>query len=142
MIRKYIDRLLNEWITYSKIIIAVDFDDTISPWRLNSEEDIKQTNIVRLLQQAKHVGAYITIFTACSEDRYAEITQRCDSLGIKIDSINKNPIELPYGNNNKIYANIFLDDRAGLNEAMEILHTTLYEYSGYLQNHKHLDEIG
>jgi hypothetical protein len=25
---------------------------------------------------------------------------------------------------------------------MEILHTTLYEYSGYLQNHKHLDEIG
>ena len=32
---------------------------------------------------------------------------------------------LPYGNNGKIYANIYLDDRAGLEEALIILEKAL-----------------
>jgi hypothetical protein len=138
--RKYVDRLLNEWKQHGKIIIATDFDDTISTWRL---QDSETCNIViEILKQAKYTGAYIVVFTACKEDRYDEIKNYCKSKGLEIDAINKNPIELPYGNHSKIYANIFLDDRAGLNESLLVLQTALFEYRGYLQNQIKLDDIG
>jgi hypothetical protein len=47
-----------------------------------------------------------------------------------IDSINENPINLPYGHHGKIYANIYLDDRAGLNEALNILEFAMYKIKG------------
>jgi hypothetical protein len=126
-IQPYIDRLYNEWTTHGKIIIGVDFDDTIFPWRAATQEDCDR--VITLLKRAKHTGVYITIHTACSRERYEEIQNYCKEKGLTIDSINENPIELPYGNDKKIYANIFLDDRAGLNESLEILETTMYRIS-------------
>ncbi len=123
---KYAKRLIEEWNQYGKILVAVDFDDTLAPWKLNTEEDCKP--IFNLLALCKEVGAYIIIFTACNEDRYDEIKKYCYDRGLIIDSVNKNPIDLPYGNQNKIYANIFIDDRAGLDEACEIL-----EFAAYTQ---------
>jgi hypothetical protein len=128
---KYSQRLLEEWKQHGKIIIAVDYDDTISPWRLHKEDDIYQTGIVDKLRVAKETGAYIVAFTACNEDRYPEIKQRFESLKIELDSINQNPINLPYGNQTKIYANIFLDDRAGLDQALSDLSDAMYEYRAY-----------
>lgn len=128
---KYIKRLTQEWLQYGRIILGCDFDDTISPWKFNSEEDLLQiTKIVKLLTEAKRTGAYIVIFTSCNEDRHDEIKLYCQSLGLEIDSINKNPIELPYGNSGKIYANIFLDDRAGLLESLDVLETAMYRVRG------------
>lgn len=121
---KYIKRLSKEWEEHGKIIIAVDFDDTISPWKLNDQKECDK--IISALRDCKNVGAFISIFTACKEDRYEEIRKYCLSKELKIDSINQNPIELPYGNQNKIYANIFIDDRAGLNEALAILLESMY----------------
>lgn len=125
---KYRKRLYKEWSTYGKIIIGVDFDDTISPWGFRDEEDLlslKKT--VDLLKIAKETGAYIVIFTACNVDRYSEIESYCSKNGLTIDTINKNAIDLPYGNDGKIYANIFLDDRAGLTEALSILEDVMYK---------------
>ena len=130
---KYKERLFNEWMQHGKIVIAVDFDDTVSPWKLNSVEDIEKSGIFELLRNAKYTGAYLVAFTACKEDRFDEIRGFFRSKGLELDSINQNPIELPYGNHSKIYANIFLDDRAGLNEAMEILNDAMYMYRGVLQ---------
>jgi len=31
--KKHVERLALEWARHGKIIIAVDFDDTISPWK-------------------------------------------------------------------------------------------------------------
>ena len=138
--RKYVNRLVNEWKEHGKILCAVDFDDTISPWRLQDQETCD--TIIEILKQVKQTGAYLIVFTACNADRYPEIISYCESKGLKIDEINKNPISLPYGNNGKVYANIFLDDRAGLNESILTLQTALYEYRGYLQNQQQLDEIG
>ena len=133
MKRKYVERLLEEWKQYGKIIIAVDYDDTISPWKL-SQTNINETGIVDLLKQAQLTGAYIVCFTACDQSRYEEIRKRFSALGITLDKINENPISLPYGNQNKIYANIFLDDRAGLIESLSILEEALYMYRGFLQS--------
>lgn len=49
---------------------------------------------------------------------------------MEIDAINENPIPLPYGKNGKVYANIFIDDRAGLNESLQILEFAMYKIKG------------
>ena len=126
---KYQQRLLDEWIQYGKIIIAVDYDDTLAPWRLNSKEELKP--LWELLKQCKYTGAYVTIFTACDNSRYPEILEYCKLMDFTPDSINQNPISLPYGNQNKVYANIFIDDRAGMNEAIQTLEFCLYKYRGW-----------
>lgn len=136
-LKKYIERLYNEWISYDRIIVAVDWDDTLSPWKLNSKEECYP--VWDLLKKVKSTGAYIVIFTACKEDRYNEIKKECDLGGLDIDSINKNPIDLPYGNNTKIYANIFIDDRAGLQQAMDILETAMYKVRGHREQEKLLN---
>lgn len=128
---KYTKRLCEEWKQYGKIIIAVDFDDTIRNWKLNNNEIYEK--VLDLLRKCKETGAYIVVFTACNEDRYPEILKYCSSHGIEIDKINQNPIELPYGNQNKIYANIFLDDRAGLEEALKILEDAMWQIRGDLK---------
>ena len=122
--KKYIDRLADEWMQHGKIIVAVDFDDTISPWKTNDQQDCDQ--VIQVLKDVCLVGAYITIFTACKEDRFEQIKNYCTEKGLTINSINQNPIDLPYGNQNKVYANIFIDDRAGINEALEILKESMY----------------
>lgn len=123
----YLDRLEKEWRQHGKIIIACDYDDTISPWNLNGFDPSRTIGILKI---AKETGAYITIFTACNEERYPEIEKYCESKGLKIDSINKTPIDLPYGRGGKVYANIFIDDRAGINEALNILEFAMYKIRG------------
>ncbi len=122
-IDKYVNRLYQEWKTHEKIIISVDYDDTLYPFKLDNTEDVVRT--VKLVKQAQEIGAYIVIFTASTSDRYKEIKSYCNDLGINVDSINTNPIKLPYGNNGKIYYNINICDRSGLNQALDILEETM-----------------
>lgn len=127
---KYAKRLLEEWKQHGKIIISVDYDDTIYPWRKDfNEEDIART--IDLVKIAHSTGAYIVIFTASDTDRYDEIKTHCDKIKLPIDAINKNAIPLPYGNNGKIYYNINLCDRSGLVESLDILQTAMYAYRSY-----------
>jgi hypothetical protein len=128
---KYELRLFQEWKQHGKIVIAVDFDDTIYPWKFRNADDMESFDrLVNLLQVAKATGAYITIFSACAPDRYEEIQNYCTKIKLPIDSINANPITLPYGNNGKVYANIYLDDRAGLLESIKMLETVMYHIRG------------
>jgi thiol-disulfide isomerase/thioredoxin len=123
----YLERLENEWRQHGKIIIACDYDDTISHWKL---KDYDPSRTIEILKIAKQTGAYIVIFTACNPLRYEEIKSYCASIGLEIDSINETPIDLPYGKDKKIYANIFIDDRAGLNESLNILEFAMYRIRG------------
>jgi hypothetical protein len=133
----YLERLENEWMTHGKIIIACDFDDTISPWRMHNADF---NRVIEVLKTAKQTGAYIVIFTACNPSRYDEIRKYCSDAGLTIDTINQNPIELPYGNTGKVYANIFIDDRAGLNESLNILEFASYRIRG--KRSTVIDEVG
>lgn len=127
--QKYIDRLYNEWKQHGKIILSVDYDSTIFPYQtIDNEDDIKRAiSVIRVAQQT---GAYIVIFTASNEQRHEEILDYCKRIGIHVDSINKNPIELPYGHNGKIYYNINICDRSGMNEALDILESAMYKIRG------------
>ena len=123
----YVDRLTNEWLQHEKIIVACDYDDTLSPWKM---KNFDFDTVFDIIKAAKYTGAYIVIFTACNPDRYDEIRDFCKSKGLIIDAINKTPIDLPYGKTGKIYANIFIDDRAGLYESLAILERAMYNVRG------------
>lgn len=125
---KYVERLYREWQQHGKIIISVDYDDTIFPWGLNNKEDMERT--IKLVQIAHQTGAYIVIFTASDPSRHEEIQKHCESIRLPIVSINVNPIELPYGKNGKIYYNINLCDRSGLTQALDILEEAMYKIRG------------
>lgn len=132
---KYALRLAKEWKQHSKIVLALDFDSTISYWNtIENQLDIQKT--IDLVKEAQKLGVYTVIFTACHPDRYPEIIKHCTNIGLKIDSINENPFNLPYGNHGKIYYNHLLDDRAGLEHALDILEFALYSYKGYLEEIK------
>lgn len=128
----YSERLFNEWKQHGKIIISLDFDDTIYLYNaaFNNKSDIERT--IKLVKEAFNTGAYVVIFTASNIDRYEEIQQYCNELQIPINAINKNPIELLYGNHGKIYYNINLCDRSGLVEACNILEEAMDTYRDYL----------
>lgn len=122
---KYIQRLLNEWRTYGKIIISVDYDSTLKHWpTIDNHEDIKR--VIETLQVAKETGAYIVIFTASDIEKFEEIQKYCEEIHLPIDAINRNPIPLPYGNHGKIYYNINLCDRSGLTQSLDILERAMY----------------
>lgn len=137
---KYVQRLAAEWCMHKSIIIAVDFDDTISPWKF-SKDELQGT--IECIKQAQHAGAYIIINTACHPDRFPEIRSYCNSIGINVDLINETPDHIPYGKHGKVYANIFLDDRAGLEEAKQILVAAMSIYRGSMatKSIQHIGEI-
>lgn len=115
-------RLFKEWEKHPKLIIACDFDETVFDTHNRKTEHVM---VIELLRKCKELGFYVVMFTASKIERYNFITKFMNDLGIEIDGINKNVIEMPYGNNGKIYANIFLDDRAGLGQAYTTLSTVI-----------------
>lgn len=135
---KAINRLFTEWKEHGRIIIGLDYDDTISPWRAATQEDCDK--VINLVKLAKSTGAYVVIHTACNPDRYDEIKSYCASKGLELDGINTTPLPLPYGHNTKIYANIFLDDRAGLSESLGILEKAMYKMRGFINEHNVLNQ--
>lgn len=131
---KYVERLYNEWCEHGKIIIAVDFDDTLKPHKgLVNDYSVR---VIALLKQCQREGCYIVINTASDKLRYEAIVHYLTTFGLIINSINENPIKLPFGNYGKVYANIYLDDRAGLLEALDILEEALDMYKLYKQTKK------
>lgn len=134
---KYTQRLFNEWKEHGNIIIGLDFDDTIFPYR---EDFTNHISVINLIKEAIITGAKVIIYTGSAPERYPEVIAYCNKVGIKLSGINENII-VPFGDNRKVYANIYIDDRSGLNEAMTILESALYQYRAYLQELKNYDEV-
>lgn len=117
-----VQRLVAEWVKYERIIIGVDFDDTLMPWGLHGPEHVARMARTRLLlRDCVSLGARIVIHTASLPERYEEVRATCKAEGIAIESINENLPGLKFGTNTKPYANIYLDDRAGIEQALDTL---------------------
>ncbi len=134
------ERLVNEWLEHGKIVLAVDFDDTIFHWRHRSPEECDST--LKLVKWAQTTGAHIMIHSSSDYDRYEEIKEYCESKGLKIDSINANPIELPFGTQGKPYYNWQLCDRSGLQYASEVLEEAIKEVITINNNVINLSDVG
>lgn len=129
---RYSRRLFKEWMTHNKIVLAVDFDDTLFPWGLLAN-DKDRSKAIKLVKKASQLGAYVVIFTASSKERYPEMHKYCHAIGVKIDSINENPIDLPYGHHGKIFYNHNLCDRSGLKGSLKVLKKAIKQYKKYKQ---------
>ena len=128
----YLERLIKEWNRHGRILIGCDIDDTIYPWSMTNDFN-RHINVIK---EAQKIGALLIANTASNiETRREFIENLFKESGLRLDSINENPIDLPYGKWGKIYANIYLDDRAGLNEVINIL-----EYATILRKQSIEDE--
>lgn len=114
-------RLVAEYKKYGSLIVAVDFDNTL--YDFHGVGDTFH-NIIELLRLCKEFDFHITIFTSCNEDRYEFIRQYMKDNDIPFDAINETPDFIPY-KGRKVYYNILLDDRAGLESAYKTLWTVI-----------------
>ena len=113
-------RLLEEYKTYGKLIVAFDYDNTIFDYHNNGGD---YSCVIELLKRCARLGFELILFT-CDEDisdSHRKSTIVYDMLGLAPDGklwINQSSV-LP--RSYKPYYNILLDDRAGLEESYEIL---------------------
>lgn len=56
----YVNRLFEEWVKHKKIIISIDYDDTIYNWNLNNIKD--QEKVISLCKQAYELGILKVIY--------------------------------------------------------------------------------
>lgn len=116
-------RLVGELEKHGKIIIAVDFDDTVYDTHDNGWEYYGVIDTVKAWQRAGL--ADVICWTASLPNRYPFIRQMFLNEDIELDAINEN---MPYieARGPKIYASIYLDDRScGLQESITILNEIL-----------------
>ena len=127
---KYLDtetsyqRLLQEYKKYGSLIIGLDFDDTIFDFhnKGGSYEMVRQ--LVRDLYAA---NCHIIIWTG-NEDT-AFVSNFLRENNIPYHSINEDhPISLKtMGKKRKLYSNVVIDDRSGLNQVYNELTRLLKE---------------
>lgn len=118
-----VNRLFEQYKRTPRLIVACDFDETLYDFH---NKGYKFPHVIQLLKRCNYHNFYIVIFTSSLKSRHEFIRYHCEQIGIKIDGINENVVETPFGQDGaKIFYNIFLDDRAGLGQACEILEKTL-----------------
>ncbi len=122
------NRLIDEYIKYNSLVIAFDFDDTVYDFhkkgRIYSE-------VVSLLQTLKSINCYLICWTG-QEDLDFVKTYLIENR-IPFDAINENP---PFhkSTSRKVYANAYLDDRAGLRQVYDELNNV----TKILSKHKYI----
>ena len=124
-----LNRLRNEWLEHNGLIIAVDFDSTLCPYK-DYEKDDDAEDIRQLVKNLKGAGCTICIWTARGEERHQDAKDWLKANNIEWDCFNDSIEVGPngYTSGRKIYANVYLDDRAGLWQVYHQLNTLLNEY--------------
>lgn len=125
-----LQRLISQYQKQDKLIVAYDFDDTVSPyWCANCTQ---VQSILRRLRD--NIDTYFIVYT--SNDDYDKIKKFLTANDIPFDSINENAPFAPT-KEGKLFYNVFLDDKAGLGEVVNTLDQFLYlVQNGYIQKKK------
>lgn len=117
-------RLYAQYKRTPRLVVACDFDETLFDFH---KAGFTFPRAINLLKRCNALGFYVVIFTASNDGRFPFIEWYMRMIGVKIDAINENVLEesFKYGKSRKIFYNIFLDDRCGLGQAIDILDQTL-----------------
>jgi len=119
-----LEQLKKAYTNHGKIIVGVDFDDTVFPFNRTEENIERCGKVVKVLKTCRN---HITICLFSVADKQSLVYKEhiMDLYGIKPDYINESPI-VKWGECAKPYFNIQLDDKAGLNEALETMEGFLH----------------
>jgi hypothetical protein len=119
-------KLLEDWQNYERIIVGIDFDSTLVPYRKYEGEHCDE--VCQLIRDLKEVcGTFNILWTA---NKYPDkCAAWCESKGIPIDAVNENaPEAIDYFMREgyeepprKLFFNILLDNVAGLSETFNHL---------------------
>jgi hypothetical protein len=114
-------RLKEEWEKYGKIIVAYDVDSTVIPFHDFEKED-DYTEIHNLIHDLHSLNCTLIVFTAAEESRWDGIKEKLKDFGLPYDFFNESPPNIEgVVKKGKVYANIYLDDRASLYASVELL---------------------
>lgn len=113
-----VKRLVNDYLKYGNLFIAFDFDHTVYDTDGIGDTFPKMEALLRFL---KLKGFKLLLFTANEGDNLKMRVQYCKDRGYEPDLINENPVM----DTRKPMYSILFDDRAGLNEAYQIMKITL-----------------
>ena len=115
-----LQRLIEQYQKQDRLIIAYDFDDTVSPYVCSNCTEVQ--SVLRMSKE--NLNAYFIVYT-CNSD-VEKIKKFLDYYRLPYDSINAaapfSPLQ-PSAVGEKLYFNILLDDKAGLGEATAALKT-------------------
>ncbi len=123
-----VNRLLEEYKQYGTIAVAFDFDDTVYDFHKKGRTyDL----VIELLKDLKSINCYLICWTGQTDLTFVEsyLTEK----GIPYDTINENP---PFykSTSRKIYANAYLDDRAGLKQTYNELSALINKIKNEILN--------
>jgi len=109
------NRLLEEYKQYGSLVVAFDFDDTVYDFH---QKGRIYNDVIALLKQLKSINCYLICWTGQENPEF--VSEYLKSNDIPFDAINENP---PFhkSTSRKIYANAYLDDRAGLHQVYQEL---------------------
>ena len=101
-------RLLDEYLRYGSLVVAFDFDDTVHDYH---QKGRTYPNVIGLLRDLKRLRCYLICWTGQEDPEFVADYLRTND--IPFDAINEHP---PFraSQSRKVYANVYLDDRAGL----------------------------
>ncbi|MDR6560526.1 MULTISPECIES: hypothetical protein [unclassified Arcicella] len=105
-----LSRLLDEYRAYKSLVIAFDFDDTVYDFHNKGR---LYNDVIALLKKLKSINCYLICWTG--QEDMVFVSNYLNQNEIPFDAINENP---PFHQlkSKKIYANAYLDDRAGLSQ--------------------------
>jgi hydroxymethylpyrimidine pyrophosphatase-like HAD family hydrolase len=109
------NRLIEEYHKYGTLVVAFDFDDTVYDFHKKGRI---YSDVIHLLRELKALGCYLICWTG-QEDREF-VTNYLLENNIPFDAYNENP-PFHQSSSRKIYANAYLDDRAGLRQVYDEL---------------------
>ena len=108
-------RLIEEYQKYNTLVVAFDFDDTVYDFHKKGR---LYSDTINLLKNLKSINCYLICWTG--QEDLAFVSNYFTENTIPFDAINENP---PFhkSTSKKVYANAYLDDRAGLKQVYDEL---------------------
>lgn len=102
------NRLMEEYRKYGSLVVAFDFDDTVYDFHKKGR---LYNDVILLLKKLKKLNCYLICWTG--QENLGFVASYLRANKIPFDSINEDP---PFNKtkSKKVYANAYLDDRAGL----------------------------
>lgn len=110
-----VDRLVEQYQLHKSLIVAFDFDDTVYDYH---KKGFEYPEVAGLLLRCQALGFTLIMLTTTESMDYSNARSYCLSLGLKVDWVNQGPV-MPRAI--KPFFNAYLDDKAGLKQAYDIL---------------------